>query len=92
MLPHGYETDGGGLFRNSVDQFDLLPAATDKSFSREALVADLQTLSGGFSQEVFPMRVERNNDFLGLFLYGESLDQEWRDLMEFKARSLRLEG
>lgn len=85
MLPHGYETDGGGLFRNSVDQFDLLPAATDKSFSREALVADLQTLSGGFSQEVFPMRVERNNDFLGLFLYGESLDQEWRDLMGFSS-------
>ena len=85
MLPYGYETDGGGLFRNSVDQFDLLPAATDKSFSREALVADLQALSGGFSQEVFPMRVERNNDFLGLFMYGESLDQEWRDLMGFSS-------
>ena len=81
MLPYGYETDGGGLFRNSVDQFDLLPAATDKSFSREVLVADLQTLSGGFSQEVLPLRVLRNNAFFGLFLYGESLDQEWRDLM-----------
>ena len=31
------------------------------------------------------MRVERNNDFLGLFLYGESLDQEWRDLMGFSS-------
>jgi hypothetical protein len=82
-LPAGHHWDAGGLFRQPVDQFDLLPAATDKSFSREALVADLQELSGGLSQQVFPIRVERNGEFLGLYLYGESPDGGWRDLMGF---------
>ena len=82
-LPAGHHWDAGGLFRHPVDQFDLLPAATDKSFSREALVADLQSLSGGMSQQVLPLRLERNGEFLGLYLYGESPDGGWRDLMGF---------
>lgn len=81
MLPAGHHWDGGGLFRHPVDQFDLLPAATDKSFSREILVSDMQELSGGFSQQVFPLRLERNNEFLGLYMYGESPDGDWRERM-----------
>ncbi|MGA1555309.1 MAG: lamin tail domain-containing protein [Ilumatobacteraceae bacterium] len=83
MLPAGHHWDGGGLFRQPIDQFDLLPAATDKSFSREALVADLQLLSGGIAQQVVPLRLELNGQFLGLYLYGESPDGDWRDLMGF---------
>lgn len=83
MLPPGYHWDAGGLFRHPVDQFDLLPAATDKSFSREALVADLQMMSGGISQQVLPLRLDLNGEFLGLYLYGESPDGDWRDLMGF---------
>lgn len=81
MLPPGHHWDGGGLFRHPVDQFDLLPAATDKSFSREILVSDIQELSGGLAQQVFPLRLERNGDFLGLYMYGESPEGDWRERM-----------
>lgn len=79
MLPAGHEWNAGGLLTAPVDQFDLMPAATDASFSREVLVADLQELSGGVAQQVVPLRVERNNEFYGLYLYGESPDAGWRD-------------
>ena len=59
----GYETDGGGLFEIQWTSLTCFRLQQINPF-REALVADLQALSGGFSQEVFPMRVERNNDFL----------------------------
>ncbi len=83
MLPAGQHWDAGGLLRAPVDQFDLLPAATDKSFSREILVSDMQELAGGISQQVLPMRVEVNNEFFGLHMYGESPDGDWRSLMGF---------
>ena len=91
MLPYGYETDGGGLFRNSVDQFDLLPAATDKSFSREALVADLQALSGGFSQRSFQCELNGITIFWAYSCTANPLTRSggtsWIQL-----RGLRLEG
>ena len=83
MLPAGQHWEAGGLLRAPVDQFDLLPAATDKSFSREILVSDMQEMAGGLSQQVLPMRVEVNNEFFGLYMYGESPDGDWRDLMGF---------
>ena len=79
MLPAGYEWDAEGRISSPIDQFDLLPAATDKSYSREVLVSDMQELSGGFSQQVFPVRVELNGAFFGLYLYGESPDGGWRE-------------
>jgi hypothetical protein len=88
MLPAGHTWDMGGLLETEVDEFDLLPAATDKSFSREFLTSDLQSLSGGFRQEVFPVRLERNNLFFGLYMYGESSDADWRDSLGLSKDSL----
>ena len=83
MLPAGHTWNADGLLRHPVDQFDLLPASTDKSFSREILVSDMQQLSGGLWQQVFPLRLERNNEFFGLYMYGESPEGDWRDLNGF---------
>lgn len=87
ILPAGHEWDAGGLIEDPVDQFDLLPGATDKSFSREILVSDMQTLSGGLSQQVFPIRLERNGEFFGLYMYGESPEGDWRERMGFSDRT-----
>lgn len=92
MLPPGREFDAAGRVASPVDQFDLLPAATDKSYSREILTADLQLVSGGYAQQAFPMRVERNNNFFGLYMYGESLDGHWRDRYGFSDGTLAYKG
>ena len=92
ILPAGHDWDAGERITSPVDQFDLLPAATDKSYSRELLTADVQALSGGYSQQVFPMRVERNNAFFGLYMFGESVDGDWRDDFGFSDQTLVYKG
>jgi len=92
MLPAGHDWDASNRLTSPVDQFDLLPGATDKSYSRELLTADLQAMSGGYAQQAFPMRVERNNSFFGLYIFGESLDGDWRDEYQFSDRTLVYKG
>ena len=92
MLPAGHDWDAGGRITSPVDQFDLLSAATDKSYSRELLTADLQALSGGYAQQAFPMRVERNHAFFGLYMFGESVDGDWRDNYGFSDGTLVYKG
>jgi hypothetical protein len=92
MLPAGHEWDGDGLLVSPVDQFDLLPAATDKSFSREILTAEVQAIDGGWAQQVFPMRIERNGRFYGLYMYGESLEGKWRSERGFSDATLAYKG
>ena len=43
----------------------------------------MQKLSGGLWQQVFPLRLERNDEFFGLYMYGESPEGDWRDLNGF---------
>jgi len=88
MLPAGHEWDMGGLLDEPVDEFDLLPAATDKSYVREILTSDMQALSGGVRQQVFPVRLEKNGEFFGLYMYGESSDADWRDKIGLSTDSL----
>jgi hypothetical protein len=79
VLPPGYSSDLGGLLESPVNEFALNSAVTDKSFVREILTSDLQKMSGGISQQVFPLRFEKNNEFYGLYLYQEQPDGQWRD-------------
>jgi hypothetical protein len=78
----------GGMLVEPIDEFDLLPAATDKSYVREILTADMQALSGGVFQQVFPVRLEKNGEFFGLYMYGESSDANWRDKIGLSADSI----
>ena len=83
VLPPGYEWDMGGLLENPVNEFALNSAVTDKSFVREILTSELQTLGGGIGQQIFPLRFEKNNEFYGLYLYQEQPDGQWRDKFGF---------
>lgn len=79
VLPPGYETMLGGLLTHPVNEFALNSAFTDKSFVREILTSELQQLGGGLGQQVFPLRMERNGGFFGLYLYQEQPDGQWRE-------------
>jgi spore coat protein CotH len=78
VLPPGHETTLGGLLSHPVNEFALNSAFTDKSFVREILTSELQQLGGGPGQQVFPLRMERNGRFFGLYLYQEQPDGRWR--------------
>jgi spore coat protein CotH len=83
VLPPGYETTLGGRLATPVNEFALNSAVTDKSFIREILTSELQQMGGGIGQQVFPLRLERNNEFYGLYLYQEQPDGRWRQRWGF---------
>jgi hypothetical protein len=83
VLPPGYETTLGGRLVAPVNEFALNSAVTDKSFVREILTSELQQMGGGIGQQVFPLRLERNNVFYGLYLYQEQPDGRWRQRWGF---------
>ncbi len=83
VLPPGYETTLGGRLAQPVNEFALNSAVTDKSFVREILTSELQKVGGGIGQQIFPLRLERNNQFYGLYLYQEQPDGRWRQRWGF---------
>jgi hypothetical protein len=83
VLPPGYETSLGGRLVEPVNEFALNSAVTDKSFVREILTSELQKVGGGVGQQIFPLRMERNNQFYGLYLYQEQPDGRWRKRWRF---------
>jgi hypothetical protein len=91
-LPQGHTWKMKGLLRSSVDEFGLHSMLTDKSFSREILTYDLQTFAGGLSQQVFPVRLELNNEFYGLYVYHEQPDSRWRKLHGFDDNTVVIKG
>ena len=88
VLPPGYETTLGGRLVTPVNEFALNSAVTDKSFVREILTSELQQMGGGIGQQVFPLRLERNNAFYGLYLYQEQPDGRWRQRWGFSEQAV----
>jgi len=91
-LPDGYEWDMQGLISDPVNEFGLHSMLTDKSYSRELLTYDLQLAAGGMSQQVFPLRLELNNEFYGLYLYHEQPDGRWRQSFGYNDDTVAIKG
>ncbi len=91
-LPAGRLWDMGGSLESPVNEFGLHSMLTDKSYSRELLTYDLQKVSGGMAQQVFPLRLELNNEFYGLYLYHEQPDGRWRKKYGFDGNSVAIKG
>ena len=87
VLPAGHAWDMGGLLPNPVNEFSLHSAVTDKSFMREILTSQLQALAGGIGQQVFPVRLSKNGEFYGLYLYVEHPDGVWRNKHGFSSET-----
>lgn len=91
-LPKGHEWDMQGLIREPINEFGLHSMLTDKSFSRELLTYDLQQVAGGMSQQVFPLRLELNGEFYGLYLYHEQPDGRWRQTFGYDDDTVAIKG
>ncbi len=80
ILPQGYDLEDDDLFPDDVDEWGMHSAWADKSFLRETLASEFMTAAGGRgAQQAFPVRFERNNEFLGLYTYVEQPDGTYRD-------------
>ena len=91
-LPAGRQWDMGGQLETPVNEFGLHSMLTDKSYSRELLTYDLQKVAGGMAQQVFPVRLELNNQFYGLYLYHEQPDGRWRNKYGFDDNVVAIKG
>ena len=78
MLPGRSNSLAPGLIENEVDTFNLQGNYTDKSFVREILAWESFRDSGSPYLQTAPMRIEKNGEFFGLYLYIEYL----RDMIE----------
>ncbi len=79
-LPAGHDFAVPGLLPVPVDEFSLDTAGRDDSYIRDILASELMTEAGVVgTQQMFPVRLERNGDFYGLYAYTEQSDGAWRD-------------
>ena len=78
-LPAGHRLRIEGVIDQPVDEFDLHAAYNDKSAIREILSHEAFAAAGLPMTDAFPVRLERNGEFAGLYTYIERSDGQWRD-------------
>lgn len=88
ILPAGHELDIDGVTPGSVDEFALHSSWVDRSFVRERLAAGIAAEAGIAAPQVYPVQVERNGIFYGLYHYVEQEDGDWRDRYDLDDRVL----
>lgn len=76
-LPHNYDIDFGLV--EPVDEFAMQGDWSDKSHGRPLLSWDAYQRAGVVNTQVFPMRTQKNGQFLGLYTYVDLFDGTWRD-------------
>jgi hypothetical protein len=79
ILPAGHELTIPGVLPEPVDEFGLHSSWSDKSFLRETLASEMIAAAGIPVSQTFPVRLERNGTFYGLYTYVEQPDGTWRD-------------
>ena len=77
QLPHNYDLDLGLL--EPVDEFAMQGDWSDKSHGRPNLAWEAYQRAGVVDTQVFPLRVQRNAAFQGLYTYIDLFDGTWRD-------------
>jgi len=80
-FPQGHNFTAGNLIEQEVDTFDLQSNYVDKSFVRETLAWETIRDGGAFYLQAFPVRVERNGAFFGLYTYLEAPEANWASRM-----------
>ncbi len=79
VLPAGHQLEMDGVLEEDVDEFALHSNWSDKSFLRETLAAEFMERAGAPTSQAFPVSVERNGNFFGLFTYVEQTDGTFRE-------------
>ena len=77
LFPQGHKFKAPDLVLGPVDTFTLQSNYADKTQIREILAWENFRDSGAPYLQVFPIRVEQNGQFFGLYTYLEAPDAEW---------------
>ncbi len=78
-LPKGHELAIPGHLADPVDEFAMQGDFSDKSHGRPLLSWDAYQTAGVVNTQVFPVRTQKNGQFLGLYTYVDLFDGTWRD-------------
>ncbi len=76
-FPQGNEFFDSALIANPVDNFDLESSYGDKSYLRELLSYRTLKEAGHPSNQSFPVRLQQNGQFYGLYGFLEDPDRDW---------------
>lgn len=78
-LPAGHDLLIPGKTADPVDTFAMEANWADHSHGRQILSYDAYSEAKVLNNETFPLRVQRNGSFGGLFLWVDKFDGTWRD-------------
>jgi hypothetical protein len=77
FFPQGHNFTAPGLIEQDVDTFNLQGNYSDKSFMRECLAWETLRDAGAPYLQTFPVRLERDGQFFGLYTYLEAPEADW---------------
>ncbi len=76
-FPQGHDFFDPALLAIPVDQFNMQSSYSDKSYVREVLSYETFRDAGTPYNLAFPIRVQQNGQFFGLFIFLESMDDDY---------------
>ncbi len=77
FFPKGHKFFAPDLLEVPVREFDLQASYGDKSYLRELLAMDGFRDAGAPWNVVRPVRLNQNGEFFGLYMFRESMEDEW---------------
>ena len=77
--PQGHDFDMPGVLADPVDNFLMQAEWSDHSYGRSLLGWDAYRKAGIVDTQSFPIRSQRNGNFMGLYKYQDQYDGTWRD-------------
>ena len=77
FFPQGHNFSAPDLILQPVDTFNIQSNYSDKSYAREILAWETFEASGAPASQVFPIRVEQNGSFFGLYNWLEAPDADF---------------
>ncbi len=89
FFPQGHEFEAPDLLEHAVDTFNLQACYSDKSYTREYLGWTTWGEIGGLTETIFPIRLEQNGQFFGLYMFLEAPDSDWVIRSRFDPRGAR---
>ena len=89
FLPQGQAFQSTELFARKLDTFNIQGLYSDKSFVREMLAWETLRDAGVPYSETFHIRVEKNGEFYGLYMFLEAPDRDWIERNELSTEGAR---
>lgn len=79
VMPQGHDLAMPGVLVEPVDEFAMQADFSDKSHGRPLLSWEAYRMAGVINTQVFPMRTQKNGQFLGQYAYVDLFDGTWRE-------------